>query len=139
MAVTKEQLATDNACSATGNRTDKPTSSAASGTSSGVASNPTSGTTGGATKKSTKKQTRRRRARKSGAEQLRSAADRRVGRNSKKLADLLTEKALAGELAYAKMLVGLADGKKPEPENRRLLSLIEELATEPGWVEPARQ
>jgi hypothetical protein len=113
MAVTKEQLATDNACSAT--------------------SNPTSSTT----KSSTQKQTRRRPARKSGAERLRCAADRRVGQNSKKLADLLTAKALAGELAYAKVLVGLADGKTPEPvKNPRLLSLMMQLETEPEWVDP---
>jgi hypothetical protein len=106
MAVTKEQLATDN---------------------------PTSSTT----KSSTQKQTRRRPARKSGAERLRCAADRRVGQNSKKLADLLTAKALAGELAYAKVLVGLADGKTPEPvKNPRLLSLMMQLETEPEWVDP---
>jgi predicted DNA-binding mobile mystery protein A len=33
------------------------------------------------------------------------------GRNSEKLADLLTEKALAGDLVSVKVLVGLAEGK----------------------------
>ena len=139
MAVTKEQLATDNTCSATGNSTGNSTGNPTSGTTSNPASGATSSATSGTTKKSTKKQTRRRTARKSGAERLQSAADRRVGRNSKKLADLLMEKALAGELAFAKVLVELADGKKAEPENRRLLSLIEDLASEPVWVEPERQ
>jgi hypothetical protein len=37
------------------------------------------------------------------------------GRNSEKLADLLTEKALAGDLASTKVLVALAEGKKPSP------------------------
>ena len=149
MAVTKEQLATDNSCSATGsatgNSTGDSTGGTASGTTSGTTSSTTSGATSsaasGATKKSTKKQTRRRTARKSGAERLRSAADRRVGQNSKELADLLLGKALAGELAYAKVLVGLADGKKPEPgpEKRHWLSFIEQLATEPEWAEPGNQ
>jgi hypothetical protein len=77
-------------------------------------------------------------ARKSGAERLRQAADRRVGRNSKKLADLLTEKALKGDLASTKVLVGLAERKKPSQEpakKRRGPSLAEQLAAEPQWVE----
>lgn len=74
--------------------------------------------------------------RRDGAERLRLAADKRVGRNSEKLADLLTEKALAGDLASAKVLVGLAEGKKPQPEikkKRRGPSLAEQLAAEPQW------
>ena len=52
-------------------------------------------------------------ARKSGAERLRQLADKRVGRHSKELADLLTGKALKGDLANIRALVGLAEGKKP--------------------------
>jgi hypothetical protein len=73
---------------------------------------------------------------KDGAERLRQAADKRVGRNSEKLADLLTEKALDGDLASAKTLFGLAAGKKPIPEpvkKRRGLSYAERLAAEPEW------
>jgi len=55
-------------------------------------------------------------ARKSAAERLRQLADKRVGRHSKELADLLTGKALKGDLANIRALVGLAEGKKPEPE-----------------------
>jgi len=54
-----------------------------------------------------------------GLNQLRWAADRRVGRNAKKLADLLAGKALAGDLASAKILVGLAEGKKARPEREK--------------------
>ena len=90
-------------------------------------------TTSSTTKNGTQKQPRRRPVRKSGAERLRCAADRRVGKNSEKLADLLTEKALAGDLAYAKALVGLADAKKPERVKRRGLSLAQRLALEPPW------
>lgn len=137
MVITKEQSATDNS----GNVTSSTTSDATSGTTKSCTTSSTASSTtrSGTTKSSAKKKTRRRTARKSGAERLRSAADRRVGQNAKRLADLLTEKALAGELAYAKVLVGLADGKKAEPKNRRWLSMIEELATEPEWVEPVRQ
>ncbi len=74
--------------------------------------------------------------RKDGAERLRQEADRRVGRNSKQLADLLTEKALGGDLASAKVLVGLAERKKPRPEpvkKRRGPSEAELLAIEPEW------
>ena len=76
-------------------------------------------------------------ARKDGAERLRQAADRRVGRNSAKLADVLTQKALMGDLGSTKMLVVLADGKKAVPVKRRGLSLPERLGAEPQWEGPA--
>ena len=75
-------------------------------------------------------------ASKDGAERLRQAADKRVGRNSEKLADLLTEKALDGNLASAKVLLALTGAKKPiqEPvKKRRGPSLAELLAAEPEW------
>jgi hypothetical protein len=76
---------------------------------------------------------------KNGAEQLREAADMRVGMNSEELADLLTRKALEGDLASAKVLVGLAERKKPQAESvkkRRGPGLAEQLAAEPQWKEP---
>ena len=72
-------------------------------------------------------------ARKDGAERLRQAADRRVGRNSAKLADVLTKKALTGDLGSTKFLVGLAEAKKAIPVKRRGLSLPERLGAEPQW------
>jgi hypothetical protein len=68
-------------------------------------------------------------------ERLRRAADRRVGRDSEKLAELLSEKALQGDLASAKVLVALADGKKPAPAKQEsaFKSLIANLAAEPDW------
>ena len=93
--------------------------------------------TGGTTKSRTvERASRAKTPRKDGAERLRQAADKRVGRNSDKLADLLTEKALAGDLASAKVLVGLAERKKAslEPKKRRRgPSLAERLAAEPEW------
>jgi hypothetical protein len=77
---------------------------------------------------------------KDGAERLRQAADRRVGRNSEKLADLLTEKALGGDLASAKTLVALAAAKKPIPEpvkKRHEPSYADKLAKEPQWPKEA--
>ena len=74
---------------------------------------------------------------KDGAERLRQAADRRVGRNSEKLADLLTEKALGGDLASAKTLIALAAAKKPIPEPVKKEdepSYADKLAKEPKWV-----
>src|ERR1035437_7673324 len=75
-------------------------------------------------------------SRKDGAERLRQAADRRVGRISEKLADLLTEKALKGDLASARVLFGLAERKKPIQElvkKRRGPGLAARLAAEPEW------
>ena len=75
---------------------------------------------------------------KDGAERLRLAADKRVGRISEKLADLLSNNALAGDLASARVLVGLAERKKPiqEPvKKRRGPGLAARLAAEPEWKE----
>jgi hypothetical protein len=96
-----------------------------------------SNTTSSTTVDKTRKPARRRAARKSGAEKLRQEADKQVAQNSKELAGLLTKKALAGDLAYTKALVGLAEGKKPEPEKkRRGLTVAERLAREPQWEGP---
>lgn len=73
---------------------------------------------------------------KDGAERLRQAADKRVGRNSEELADLLTAKALKGDLASTRVLVALAANKKPLPERvkkRHGPSLAQRLAAEPQW------
>jgi hypothetical protein len=71
---------------------------------------------------------------KDGAEQLRRAVDRRVGRNSERLAEVLTNKALEGDLAFAKAVVALADAKKPDPvKKRRGPSWAERLTAEPQW------
>jgi VIT1/CCC1 family predicted Fe2+/Mn2+ transporter len=73
---------------------------------------------------------------KDGAERLRQAADKRVGWNSEELADLLTAKALKGDLASTRVLVTLAASKKPLPERvkkRHGLSLAQRLAAEPQW------
>jgi hypothetical protein len=72
-----------------------------------------------------------------GAERLRWAADRRLGRNSAKLADLLTKNALKGDLASTKVLLGLAEGKKPIPEKKGpVRSLALRLAAEPQCERP---
>jgi hypothetical protein len=96
--------------------------------------------TGSTTKNETRKRASRgKTARRDGAERLRQAADRQVGRNSKKLADLLTEKALKGDLASTRVLVGLAERKKPKAEpakKRRGPGLAERLAVEPEWQKP---
>jgi hypothetical protein len=79
---------------------------------------------------------------KNGAERLRREADKRVGRNSEKLADVLTAKALAGDLASAKVLVGLAAGKKPMPERKKagpLRSLALALEAQPQWQGPSEE
>jgi hypothetical protein len=71
-----------------------------------------------------------------GAERLRQAVDRRLGRNSEKLADLMEAKALEGDLATTKAMVGFAEGKKPveKPEMKRVgLTHAEQWAREPQW------
>jgi hypothetical protein len=77
-----------------------------------------------------------------GAERLRQAADRQVGMNSEKLVDLLTQKALDGDLASTRVLVGLAEGKKPRAKpakKRRGVSLAGQLEAEPEWKAPAEE
>ena len=67
---------------------------------------------------------------------MRRIADKRIGQNSEKLVDLLTEKALKGDLACTKILFSLADGKKPRPpraKKRRGPSQASLLAAEPQW------
>jgi hypothetical protein len=79
---------------------------------------------------------RRRAGRKDGAEELRQAADRQASLNADKLAGLLASKALEGDLASVKVLVSLADGKKPkEVKKRRGKSYALRLGAEPGWVD----
>jgi hypothetical protein len=78
------------------------------------------------------------RARKNGVEQLRQEVDRRVGRNSKELAGVLMDKALAGDLASVKVLFGLAERKKPmevPSKKRSELRVAERLSLEPSWSE----
>jgi len=101
-----------------------------------------SGITSGTTKKGPGKKAGGRPTRKSGAALLRKLADRQVALNSKKLTDVLTRKALAGDLASTRMLVGLAERKEaePKPEKKwRGLSLAQELAMEPEWVGPPEE
>jgi hypothetical protein len=66
-----------------------------------------------------KRASREKRARKNGAERLRLAVDKRLGQNSETLANLLTNQAMGGDVAIAKALVELAEGKKPRPEPRK--------------------
>jgi hypothetical protein len=101
------------------------------------------GVTGEKSRSTTKKELwkwpkKKRGASKSGVERLRRALDKRVGRNSEKLAELLTGKAMVGSLAEAKILVELAEGKKPveKPKKKRGRSAALALAAEPQWVEP---
>lgn len=76
----------------------------------------------------------------SGVERLRQAAERRLARKSEELADLLLEKALEGKLEGARMLVALAEKKKPRAKRGegpwKGKSVAEMLAEEPEWVEP---
>ncbi|MGA3011303.1 MAG: hypothetical protein ABSD72_13680 [Terracidiphilus sp.] len=71
------------------------------------------------------------------AERLRQPADKRLNQISERLADLLKEKALKGDLACVKALFGFAAGKKPIPEpvkKRPEFSYADKLANEPQWV-----
>jgi hypothetical protein len=92
--------------------------------------------TGRTTKSRRRERADRNTARKDGAEQLHQAADRRLGRISEKLAELLTNKALEGDLASARVLFGLAERKKPiqEPvKKRRGPGPAARFAVEPAW------
>lgn len=74
-----------------------------------------------------------------GAEALKKAADREVARNSKKLAEVLRKKAMEGDLASTKLLVTLAENKKPIEEAAEKPSgptLAQRWAAEPPWTGP---
>jgi hypothetical protein len=74
---------------------------------------------------------------KSGTERLRRLADRQLLRNSKKLADVLTQQALKGDLASTRVLVGLAERMRQEVDTKHpLRSLALELANAPQWEGP---
>jgi hypothetical protein len=92
----------------------------------------TSSTTG-----TTQQQTSRRKTPcNDGVERLRHAADKQVGQNWEELTNLLTAKALSGDLASAKALVALAAGKKPRPKRAKKrpgLTLAQRYAAEPQW------
>jgi len=81
------------------------------------------------------------RKRGNGLERLQRAADRRLGRASETLADLLLEKAKEGKLESAKLLVTLAERRKerkPEEKKKKKRegpSWAELLASEPEWEE----
>ena len=62
-----------------------------------------------------------------------------AGRNSAKLANLLLDKAVAGKLEGARLLVKLAESKKPPVKPKRTWdgkTYAEMLASEPEWEEP---
>jgi len=71
-----------------------------------------------------------RRPPKSGREWMRLAADRLIWRRAKKLAEVLSDKAVDGDLPSVKMLVELAEGgnRRAEPKKRlHLLTAAQEL------------
>jgi hypothetical protein len=58
----------------------------------------------------------RKRSRKSGPELLGYGADRMLGRKAEKLAKMLVDKAVEGELPYLKLLVELLEGGEPQAD-----------------------
>jgi hypothetical protein len=85
-----------------------------------------------------KQKIRKKAAREQGVEKLKKAADRLLGRHSRMLANLLLEKAVEGRLDSARLLVKLAESKKPPKTEKRLWSgetLGEMLARVEDWDE----
>lgn len=75
----------------------------------------------------------------SGVERLKKAANRQVARKSAELAEVLMNKALAGRVESARLLVTLAEKKKPQEKpvkKRHGPTLLDLLESEPEWVEP---
>ena len=76
-----------------------------------------------------------------GLKRLKRAADRRLGRASETLADLLLEKAHEGKVDSTRLLVTLAEGKKerkPQEKKKKKSQTslwVEQLCAEPEWVE----
>jgi hypothetical protein len=74
-----------------------------------------------------------------GIELLRQAADRQIGRSPTKFADVLSTRAKAGDVPSLRVLVMLAERKKPRAEpvkKPRRRSQALELALEPEWQGP---
>jgi hypothetical protein len=77
-----------------------------------------------------------------GLKRLQKAADRRLGRASEALADLLLDKAKEGKVESTRLLVSLAGRKKerkPQEKKKKKRagpSLGELLASEPEWKQP---
>jgi hypothetical protein len=81
-------------------------------------------------------------AREDGVERLGRAVDKRVRKNSEKLADLLMNKALGGDLASARVLVMIAGRKRPRPAPVKKVqwpTLAMRLAALPDCEEPAEE
>ncbi len=79
------------------------------------------------------------RVRGSGVERLKKAVDKRLGQASEKLADVLLKKALAGKAENTRLMVNLAESKKPRKSPEKKLNgptVAELLEAEPEWVEP---
>jgi hypothetical protein len=101
----------------------------------------TGNTTSKTTSRTTKKKTRKTKSggkatSKDGVELLRQAMNVRLVRDSEALANLISGKALQGDLSNTKAMVGLAAGKKPLPEpvkKRRGPSQAARFANEPQW------
>ncbi len=76
-----------------------------------------------------------------GLKRLKRAADRRLGRASETLADMLLEKAHEGKVDSTRLLVNLAEGKKErkpreKKKKKSQTSLwVEQLCSEPEYVE----
>lgn len=131
MAVVEQETGTEKSSSTARSKTNRKEGSKSSSKTPGMAS-------GEIKKKKRVRASRAKAAAVDGAEQLRRAADRRVARKSEELVNMLTENALKGDLASARMLVGLAERKKPEPEEEEcgpslMDQLVEQLAAEPQW------
>lgn len=72
-----------------------------------------------------------------GTAKMKEAADETLEANSKKIAESLLQKTLAGNTTSAKLLFELAERKidaEDEPVMKPLRSLAEELAAEPEWT-----
>ncbi|MGA2085238.1 MAG: hypothetical protein ABSG60_06960 [Terracidiphilus sp.] len=85
---------------------------------------------------------RGKRARKAGAERLRLAVDKRLGENSERLANMLTDQAMGGNVATTRAMVEIAEHKKAQPEpvkKKRGRSLAELLAAEPAWQDERKE
>ena len=88
---------------------------------------------------------KRRTTKRDGAARLKKAADGKVAQHTEELAELLTRKALGGDVATARLLVSLAEGGKPVAVRRKgkgkrkLDALIERWTNGPQWQGPMEE
>ncbi len=97
------------------------------------------GTTIGAIQGAVEGGKKRKTTKRDGAGRLRRALDAKMAEHTNSLAEVLTDKALHGDLATTKLMFSVVEGGKPEEKKKKKRtgqSVAERWANSPEWVGP---